>query len=170
MLTLEQVKTLETKVIRLIEYAERVSRENSELQGENSELQGKLDSCQKRNDELEVLIQQLGEDQDRIAEKVHAAIERLNKFEDKVGDTLEIGITALPASRPGPKAPHGKPKEEDPPAEPYSTPPQPEAIAEPVPDGGPEDPLSDENPGEESADGGEDFSGDSPAARELDIF
>jgi chromosome segregation ATPase len=77
MITLEQVKLLETKVVRAIEYVDRISRENSQLQG-------KLDSYQKRIDELEVLIQKFRDDQGRIEEGILSALERLNRFEDAI--------------------------------------------------------------------------------------
>jgi hypothetical protein len=77
MVTLEQVKLLETKVIRAVEYVERLSRENSQLEG-------KVDSYQKRINDLEVLIQKFKEDQGRIEEGILSSLERLNKFEDAI--------------------------------------------------------------------------------------
>ncbi|MDR3147037.1 MAG: cell division protein ZapB [Treponema sp.] len=77
MINLEQVKLLETKVIRAIEYVERTSRENAQLQG-------KLDIYQRRIDELEVLIRKFREDQGRIEEGILSALDRLNKFEDAI--------------------------------------------------------------------------------------
>jgi chromosome segregation ATPase len=94
MITLEQVKLLESKAVRAIEYVERVSRENAQLQG-------KLESYQKRIDELEVVIRQFKEDQGRIEEGVLAALDRLNQFEDAIERSL---------------SPEGKkPKKTDPP-------------------------------------------------------
>jgi TolA-binding protein len=159
MVTLEQVKLLENKVVRAIEYVERISRENSQLQG-------KLDSYQKRIDELEVLIQQFREDQGKIEEGILAALDRLNKFED----AMEKSIAGPP--QPEPKAPRraGKPGPGMPPQGPGDSPPSkpepktripPAQEAEDLLNGGPED----EEPG-----GGEDFSDGSPAAGELDIF
>jgi chromosome segregation ATPase len=81
MITLEQVKLLESKAIRAIEYVERVSRENAQLQG-------KLDSYRKRIDELEVVIRQFKEDQSRIEEGVLSALDRLNQFEDAIERSL----------------------------------------------------------------------------------
>ncbi|MDR1637237.1 MAG: cell division protein ZapB [Treponema sp.] len=79
--TLEQVKLLESKVIRAIEYVERVSREKAQLQGE-------IDSCRKRIDELEAVIRQFKEDQSRIEEGVLSALDRLNQFEDAIERSL----------------------------------------------------------------------------------
>jgi predicted nuclease with TOPRIM domain len=102
MITLEQVKLLESKAGRAIEYVERVSRENAQLQG-------KLDSYRKRIDELEVVIRQFKEDQSRIEEGVLAALDRLNQFEDAIERSLspavkkpEKTVQAPPSS--GPKA------------------------------------------------------------------
>jgi hypothetical protein len=169
MVTLEQVKLLEAKVVRAIEYVERISRENSQLQG-------KLDSYQKRIDELEVLIQQFRDDQGRIEEGILSALERLNKFED----AIEKSMAGSPNSQPGPKAssrreskaekpgpnPPVPPPEEagPPPADPSG---DPEAETEPNPE--PADPLSGmDDTDQESPGGEEDFSGDSTG--ELDIF
>ena len=82
MVTLEQVKLLETKVARAIGYVEKVS-------GENAELRGKLDSYQKRIDELEILIQNFKEDQGRIEDGILSALDRLNQFEDAIERSLD---------------------------------------------------------------------------------
>jgi nucleoid-associated protein YgaU len=81
MVSLEQVKLLETKVARAISYVERVS-------GENSALQEKLDSYQRRIDELEVLVQRFKEDQGRIEDGILSALDRLNQFEDAIEKSL----------------------------------------------------------------------------------
>ncbi|MDR3139503.1 MAG: cell division protein ZapB [Treponema sp.] len=155
MVTLEQVKLLETKVVRAIEYVERISRENSQLQG-------KLDSYQKRIDELEVLIQQFREDQGRIEEGILAALERLNKFEDAIEKSI--------AEPPVPQPPRRRPEKPCPPEEPEPSSPVPEVKGETLPNGELEDPLAGEQDDGEAEGGGEDFSGDNPAAGELDIF
>ena len=81
MISLEQVRLLESKVTRAIEYVKKVTEENSSLKG-------KLDSYQKRIDELEVLIKQFREEQSRIEEAVLSALDRLNQFEDAVESKL----------------------------------------------------------------------------------
>jgi predicted nuclease with TOPRIM domain len=83
MVSLEQVKLLETKVARAIEYVERVT-------GENSLLQEKLESYQKRIDELEMLIQRFKEDQGRIEDGILSALDRLNQFEDAIEKSLAV--------------------------------------------------------------------------------
>jgi chromosome segregation ATPase len=83
MVSLEQVKLLETKVAGAIEYVERVT-------GENALLQGKLESYQKRIDELEVLVQRFKEDQGRIEDGILSALDRLNQFEDAIEKSLAL--------------------------------------------------------------------------------
>ena len=75
MITLEQVKLLESKVTKLIEFSKKVTNENTSLKG-------KLDSYQKRIDELEVLFQQFKEDQKGLEDGIKSALDLLDKFED----------------------------------------------------------------------------------------
>ena len=77
MVSLEQVKLLESKVTKTIEYVKKVTEENSRLKA-------KLDSNQKRIDELEVLIHQFKDEQSRIEDGILSALDRLNQFEDAV--------------------------------------------------------------------------------------
>ncbi|MFP3089135.1 cell division protein ZapB [Treponema sp. TIM-1] len=77
MVTLEQVKLLETKVAKALDFVSQVT-------GENTLLKEKLDAYQRRIDELEVLIQRFKEDQGRIEEGIISALNRLNQFEDAV--------------------------------------------------------------------------------------
>jgi len=81
MVSLEQVRLLESKVTKAIDYVKKVTEENVSLKG-------KLDSYQKRIDELEVLIQQFKEEQNRIEDGILSALDRLNQFEDALEKTL----------------------------------------------------------------------------------
>ena len=81
MITLEQVKQLDLKVTKAVEYIKK-------LTGENALLRNKLDSNQKRIDDLEVLIKKFKEDQSRIEDGILSALDRLNQFEDAVGKSL----------------------------------------------------------------------------------
>lgn len=74
MVSLEQVKLLETKVAKVIEHVELIT-------GENNFLKAKLGDYEKRIDELEVLIQRFREEQNRIEEEILATLNRLNQFE-----------------------------------------------------------------------------------------
>jgi hypothetical protein len=84
MVTIEQVKQLETRVAKAIDYVNTVTSENKLLKT-------KLDSYQKRIDELEVLIKRFKEDQTRIEEGIIAALDRLNQFEDDMRKTITDG-------------------------------------------------------------------------------
>jgi predicted nuclease with TOPRIM domain len=100
MLTLEQVKLLETKIARAVEYVERVSTENISLRS-------KLETYQKRIDDLEVLVVRFKEDQSRIEDGILAALDRLNQFEDALENKLNPeqdrrGGKKPAAEKPGP--------------------------------------------------------------------
>jgi predicted nuclease with TOPRIM domain len=88
MINLEQVKLLEAKVTKTIDYVERLSKENAALHRQESELQTKLESYQKRIDELEVLVTGFKDDQDRIEEGILSALDRLSTFEKAMEKTL----------------------------------------------------------------------------------
>ncbi|HON12517.1 MAG TPA: cell division protein ZapB [Treponema sp.] len=75
MITLEQVKLLETKVSKAIDTIQH-------LTDENKLLREKLEGYQSRIQELEVLIQQFKDDQGKIEAGIISALDRLNKFED----------------------------------------------------------------------------------------
>jgi chromosome segregation ATPase len=84
MVTIDQVKQLETRVAKAIDYVNTVTNENTLLKT-------KLDSYQKRIDELEVLIKRFKEDQTLIEEGIIAALDRLNQFEDDMRKTITNG-------------------------------------------------------------------------------
>jgi DNA repair exonuclease SbcCD ATPase subunit len=86
---LEQVKLLETKVAKIIEFVERVSKDNTALLRREAELQEKLEASQKRIDELEVLIRGFKEEQSRIEDGILAALDRLSQFEDAIEKSLK---------------------------------------------------------------------------------
>jgi chromosome segregation ATPase len=77
MSTLEQVKLLETKVAKAIDYVHQ-------LTGENTLLKQQLSGYQTKIDELEVLVKQFKEDQGRIEGGILSALDRLNQFEDAI--------------------------------------------------------------------------------------
>ncbi|MFP3040448.1 cell division protein ZapB [Treponema primitia] len=90
MVTLEQVRQLETKITKAIEYVNQVT-------GENKMLREKLESSLKRVEELEGSVQRFKEDQGRIEEGIVAALDRLNQFEDAIGKSLS-SVQAMVAS------------------------------------------------------------------------
>jgi len=88
MINLEQVKLLETKVAKALDYIEQLARENAGLVKNESEQQAKLETYQKRIDELEDLVMRLKEDQGRIEDSILAALDRLNQFEEAIEKSL----------------------------------------------------------------------------------
>ena len=120
MVTLDQVKQLDEKVTRAIEYVKKVTGENVRLTEENSRLTEKLDSCQKRIDELEVLVRKFKEDQSRIEDGILSALQRLNQFEDAVEGALSAvkpasgAETVKPAKTEAAKPAAPKPETETP--------------------------------------------------------
>jgi chromosome segregation ATPase len=89
MINLEQVKLLETKVAKTIDFVEKMSKENSALVRREAELQEKLETYQKRIDELEVLIRGFKEEQGRIEDGILAALDRLSQFEEAIDKSLK---------------------------------------------------------------------------------
>ena len=88
MINLEQVKLLETRVDKAIDYVERLVKENAALHRHEAEMQTKMESYQKRIDELEVLVTGFKDDQDRIEEGILSALDRLSQFEKAMEKTL----------------------------------------------------------------------------------
>jgi len=106
MINLEQVKLLETKVAKAIDYVERLAKENAVLHRQEMEWQTRLESYQKRIDELEVLVVSFKEDQGRIEEGILAALDRLSQFEKAIEKTLKDKPAGAKAARdPAAKAP-----------------------------------------------------------------
>jgi len=97
MINLEQVKLLETKVAKAIDFVEKVSKENSGLLRREAELQEKLETYQKRIDELEVLIMGFKEEQSRIEDGILAALDKLSQFEEAIEKSLKEKPHSKPA-------------------------------------------------------------------------
>lgn len=95
MITLEQVKLLETKVSKAIDTIQH-------LTDENKLLREKLEGYQSRIQELEVLIQQFKDDQGKIEAGIISALDRLNKFED----ILELELNSKQHTEAAPLAAH----------------------------------------------------------------
>jgi predicted nucleic acid-binding Zn-ribbon protein len=93
MVTLEQVRQLETKIGKAIDYVNRLNRENIRLRGE-------LDGSEKRIAELEDMVQRFREDQGRIEEGILSALERLDQFEDAMGKNFSNVQEAVAAAAP----------------------------------------------------------------------
>ena len=89
MINLEQVKLLESKVAKTIDYVERVSKDNASLLRREAELQEKLETQQKRINELEVLLNGFKEEQGRIEDGILSALDRLSQFEEAIEKSLK---------------------------------------------------------------------------------
>ena len=101
MISLEQVKLLEARVAKAIEYVQRLSAENATLVSEREGLQAKLEVNQKRIGELELLVMRFKEDQGRIEDGIIAALDRLSQFEEAFENSLK---EKLPGKKPVSKA------------------------------------------------------------------
>jgi FtsZ-binding cell division protein ZapB len=100
MISLEQVRLLETKIARAVEYVQKVTAENAALSSERAGLQSKLEANQKRIDELEVLVMRFKEDQGHIEDGIMAALNRLSQFEEAFENSLKEKATG---KKPAPK-------------------------------------------------------------------
>jgi chromosome segregation ATPase len=90
MVSLEQIKDLETKVQHAVTYI-------AKLKQENALLQKNLEKYRKRIDELEVLINEYKEDQTAIEEGIKNALLHLDKLEDSIAKPPAGGKTAASA-------------------------------------------------------------------------
>jgi predicted nucleic acid-binding Zn-ribbon protein len=98
MVSLEQVKLLDSKVSRLIGYISKANEENTQLKErldsyskaneENTQLKERLNTYQKRIDELENFVKQFKQEQGRIEDGILSALDRLNQFEDALESKL----------------------------------------------------------------------------------
>ncbi len=160
MVTLEQVKLLESKVGKAIDYVRRLS-------GENATLRAKLEGYRVRIDELEVLVRAFKDDQGKIEAGIISALERLNQFEDAVEQSLTgtAGIEADEETTVG-EDPIPEPIAEDAPES------APEGAPEGASEGGPEEAEPETEIASENAESTADESVDEKQERstELDIF
>jgi len=74
MVTLEQIKLLESKITRAVNFVVQVTEENSRLK--------------KRNTELEGIIEKLREEKNKVEEGIVSALGKLNQFEDAIERSL----------------------------------------------------------------------------------
>jgi FtsZ-binding cell division protein ZapB len=98
MVTLEQIKLLESKIARAIDFVGQVTEENVRLK--------------KRNTALEEAIARLKEEKTKVEEGIVSVLGRLNQFEDAIGRSLTAvkSVSNPPAnSPPRPAAPEAPP-------------------------------------------------------------
>ena len=91
MINLEQVKLLESKVAKAIDYIEHLTAENTTLRKRETDLQSRLEANQKRIDELDKIIMQFKEDHGLIESGILAALDKLCQFEEAMEKSLSTG-------------------------------------------------------------------------------
>ncbi|MDR2470842.1 MAG: cell division protein ZapB [Treponema sp.] len=98
MVTLEQIKLLESKIGRAVDFVNRALEENARLK--------------KQNEELGEAIAALRDEKSRVEEGIVSALGRLNQFEDAierglsaVGQTISPGPVPYAPGTPPPSAP-----------------------------------------------------------------
>lgn len=143
MVTLEQIRLLESKIVKAIEVLNRLNEENVRLK--------------KRNEELEELAERLKDEKSRVEAGIVSALERLNQFEDAIERSLS---PVKQAETPFPPAPPEAPRR--------SPPVPPPAAAQPVPDQGPALSVPSAYMVEEEEP--EEIDGEEDGGAELDIF
>ncbi|HPS43665.1 MAG TPA: hypothetical protein PK542_04175 [Treponemataceae bacterium] len=105
MLSLDQVRLLENRVMKAVGKIESLTAENGLLKNQ-------LTSLQSRVNELEGLVRSFKDDQGRIEEGILNALDRLSAFEDSAYASREPAQAqnAAPSAHEGPKpAEQGKP-------------------------------------------------------------
>jgi TolA-binding protein len=107
MINLEQVRLLETRVAKAVDFIERLTKENAALGQQVMGLRDKLAATQKRIDELENLVTGFKEDQNQIEESILAALDRLSQFEK----AMEKSLKEKPAAKNPSKASRSAPGE-----------------------------------------------------------
>jgi FtsZ-binding cell division protein ZapB len=103
MVTLEQIKLLESKIARAIGFVSQVTEENGRLK--------------KQNEALEEAVARLKEEKAKIEEGIVSVLGRLNQFEDAIGRSLAAvkavpGTQVVPAAAADPGAQPGVPAEQ----------------------------------------------------------
>ena len=110
MVTLEQIKLLESKISKAINFVAQLTDENNELK--------------KQNEELEETIEALKEEKTRVQEGIVSALGKLNQFEDAIERSISSvkGGSKFPQSSPNaaPAVPQGEPPPVSPAPQPRS--------------------------------------------------
>jgi len=106
MVSLEQVKLLDSKVSRLIDHVKKANEENTQLKE-------RLSAYQKRIDELEVLVKQFRQEQGRIEDGILSALDRLNQFEDALESKLSTESKLSNETKISAETPHPAPARAD---------------------------------------------------------
>jgi len=113
MIGLDQIKLLESKVVKAVEQI-RILKE------ENKALKRTVEKSQARLQELEGMISRFRSDQDEIEQGILRALKNLDKLEDEVGARggRKESAAHAPAASPAPAAPAAPAPQQSPPAAP----------------------------------------------------
>jgi len=121
MLNFEQVRLLETKIAKAIDYVERLNAEKiaavrgeaelrdgiAALEKQGTELQDEIAALQLRNEELEGFLARFKDEQGQIEESVLSALDKLNRLEMDIESSKtekpKVGSAEPPV--PAPKEP-----------------------------------------------------------------
>ncbi len=91
MITLEQVRQLETRVKRAVELIDT-------LRGENKALKERLEKSERRLRELETLVNGFRDDQDQIEQGIRDILAQLNALEDDINEEQPETSSPVPES------------------------------------------------------------------------
>ncbi|MCL1815839.1 MAG: cell division protein ZapB [Treponema sp.] len=115
MVTLEQIKLLESKITRAVNFVSHLTEENGLLKRRNEELEkaaaalreetARAEGLNRRNEELERTVAALREETTKVEEGIVSALGKLNQFEDAIERSLSAVKTPMPAE------PYAKPAE-----------------------------------------------------------
>jgi hypothetical protein len=89
MVTLEQIKLLESKIVKAIGVVNQLTEENVRLKKRNDEMK-------ERNGELEELVERLKDERTKVEAGIVSALDRLNQFEDVIERSLAATKPAAP--------------------------------------------------------------------------
>jgi uncharacterized phage infection (PIP) family protein YhgE len=89
MVTLEQIKLLESKIVKAIGVVNQLTEENVRLKKRNDEMK-------ERNGELEELVERLKDEKSKVEAGIVSALDRLNQFEDAIERSLAATKVAAP--------------------------------------------------------------------------
>lgn len=95
MLSLDQIKQLESRVSKAIELMQSLKDENDLLKLELHDLKLELHDRQKRIDELENILLVFKNDQAKIEEGIISALNHLSAFEDTVYQSEGVSVSTL---------------------------------------------------------------------------
>lgn len=84
MLTIDQVRQLESRVEKAVSKITSLLEEREQLNSENLRLRDQLSTLQNRVSELEKIVQTFKEDQGKIEQGILSALDKLSAFEDSI--------------------------------------------------------------------------------------